>query len=698
MFNKINFEKNYDGTFNLLIYYSSTSDTEFGLEFLSPEKLKNNISNVLSYVRKNADKMKIDSVKIIVNGGIIATMALSTFMNVYGAESKYSMAYLYSGTPTQQISYIDRTNGALGTVSPSYFNINADGSLSINNISTELIDHAHSQGMKVIPFLSNHWDRNAGIIALSDTDGLSTQIANYISQYNLDGINVDIENVTEAQKDQYTDFVAKLRAKIPAGKEVSVAVAANPNNWLTGWHGSYDYTNLAINSDHLMIMAYDEHWQGSAAGPVSSISFVENSIKYALTKTTGDKIVIGLPFYGRIWSENNSFNGNGITLDKINDIITAYNATVTYDTASQSAKAVFTISSSDPVSTLSGKTLTPGTYTIWYENEASIQAKMSLISKYNLKGVGAWALGQEPSSIWQNYSSWLNQTYTTTPAPTVSGTGIVNATVLNVRSSPSANSQILTTLKKGTTVTILSTSNGWYTIRLANGQTAYVSSNYITLNTSSSTPSTNASTGIVNTAVLNVRNSPSTSSKVISTLKKGTSVTILSTANGWHNIRLANGQTAYVSASYINNTTATTNTTPTQTTTKTGIVNTAVLNVRSSPSTSSKVLTTLKRGTSVNIISTSNGWHTIKLASGQIAYVSSPLVSLSSTTSTTSTTRKGIVNTAVLNVRSGPSTSYKVLTTLRRGASVNIISTSNGWHTIKLTSGQTAYVSSSLIK
>lgn len=637
MFNKINFEKNNDGTFNLLIYYSSTSDTEFGLEFLSPENLKNNINNVLSCVRKNANKMKIDTVKIIVNGGVIAAMALSTFMNVYGAElPKYSMAYLYSGTPTQQVSYISRTNGALNTVSPSYFNINADGSLSLGSISTELINYAHNQGMKVIPFLSNHWNRNAGIIALSNAENLSTDIANYIAQYNLDGINIDIENVTEVQKDQYTDFVAKLRAKIPAEKEVSVAVAANPNSWINGWQGSYDYTNLAKNSDYLMIMAYDEHWQGSTPGPVSSISFVENSIKYALSKTTPDKIVIGLPFYGRIWSEDNTFNGNGITLDKISSIITAYNATVTYDSTFQSVKAVFTISSNDPVSTLSGKTLTPGTYTVWYENDASIQAKMSLISKYDLKGVGAWALGQEPSSIWQNYSSWLNSTSqvtptptpttTVTPAPTISGTGIVNTAILNVRSAPSTNSRVLTTLKKGTAITILSTSNGWNTIRLANGQTAYVSSNYVNTNSPATTPTITTKTGTVNTSVLNVRSSPSTKSKVLTTLRRGASVNIISTSNGWHTIKLANGQTAYVSSSLV--TTKTTTTTTSTATSKTGIVNTAVLNVRSSPSTNSRVLRTLKRGTSVNIVGTTNGWYTIKLTNGQTAYVSSSLVRL----------------------------------------------------------------------
>jgi spore germination protein YaaH len=138
-------------------------------------------------------------------------------MNIYGAEtSKYSMGYLYSGTTSEQISYISRTNNSINTVSPSYFDINADGSINVNIPSTELIDYAHSQGLKVIPFLSNHWNRNAGIAALQNADTLSTEIANYIAVYNLDGINVDIENVTESERDLYTNFVAALRQKVPA--------------------------------------------------------------------------------------------------------------------------------------------------------------------------------------------------------------------------------------------------------------------------------------------------------------------------------------------------------------------------------------------------------------------------------------------------------------------------------------------------
>ncbi len=77
----------------------------------------------------------------------------------------------------------------------------------------------HAKGIKVVPFLSNHWDRTAGINALKDVETLSTQIADDIEKYNLDGVNVDIENVTHEQRDQYTQLVKLLQEKFQVIKK-----------------------------------------------------------------------------------------------------------------------------------------------------------------------------------------------------------------------------------------------------------------------------------------------------------------------------------------------------------------------------------------------------------------------------------------------------------------------------------------------
>ena len=187
----------------------------------------------------------------------------------------------------------------------------------------------------------------------------------------LDGVNVDIENVTETEKDAYTRLVAALRQRIPREKEVSVAVAANPKGWTTGWHGSYDYKSLAEYADYLMIMAYDESWNGSSEGPVASYNFVERSIQYARRYVPAEKIVLGVPFYGRIWSSDGNLKGHGISLDVLSRMLPDYNATITYDETYQSPKAEFTVKQGDKEYIVNGKALAPGRYTVWFEDERS---------------------------------------------------------------------------------------------------------------------------------------------------------------------------------------------------------------------------------------------------------------------------------------------------------------------------------------
>ncbi|WP_227793272.1 S-layer homology domain-containing protein [Paenibacillus guangzhouensis] len=348
-------------------------------------------------------------IKGAVIGLSIAAISLASMPKTEANNHRFAMSYIYFGKPDQYLQAVNQTKGSLDMVSPSYFDLNDNGSLQLTDaVDPKFVEEMHKQGMKVVPFLSNHWDRKLGIAALNNREALTKQIAAAIEKYNLDGVNVDIENVTEKQRDDYTALVKMLRAAIPANKEVSVAVAANPDGWNTGWHGSYDYAALGKVSDYLMLMTYDESYEGGEPGPVASLPFVKKSIEYALKHVPSDKIVMGIPFYGRYWKSDGSIQGLGIQNTVVNSLIEKYNGKVVFDAASQSPKATFTIPASDPGASVHGKRITAGTYTVWYENEQSIKAKLGLVQKYNLKGAGNWSLNEESGNTWDYYSKWLN--------------------------------------------------------------------------------------------------------------------------------------------------------------------------------------------------------------------------------------------------------------------------------------------------
>jgi len=344
---------------------------------------------------------------------------LSTKVEIYASkasdnknEYRFNMSYIYFGSTNGYINSVDKTKDTLDEISPNYFELNSNGSLKLTyKIDIDFIEEMHSRNIRVVPFLSNHWDYQLGRAALNNRIELVKQIVKAIEYYNLDGVNVDLENLKESDRNDYTDFVKRLRENLPSDKIVAVAVAPNPWGINKGWQGSYDYKALGEYSDYLMIMAYDEHYEGGIAGPVASYDFVENSIKYALKYVPKEKIVLGLPFYGRMWKQGDIVGGQGVSLTTINALIERYNGKVYFDNNYKSPKAVITINPWDSKPVVMGRVLGAGVYTIWFENEASIKYKLQLINKYDIKGTGSWSLGQETPDTWDYYDLWLNGYY-----------------------------------------------------------------------------------------------------------------------------------------------------------------------------------------------------------------------------------------------------------------------------------------------
>ncbi len=340
-----------------------------------------------------------------------AALVVSALLLSEATAQRFSMSYLYFGTPAAYVERVERTRGSLDEISPNYFNLNTDGTLNFTGGSSakSFVAEMHRQGVRVVPFLSNHWDRALGQRALENREKLAEQIAQAIQEYNLDGINVDIENVTHQERNAYSAFVELLRKKLPSDKIIGVAVAANPYGYTQGWQGSYDYSRLSKAADYLMLMTYDEHYQGGPPGPVASRDFQEKSIQYALRHVPAEQIVLGLPFFGRIWSDSGTvMNGHGVSESQIHELLALYRGSVTQDAASGSTRAKITVTESDQKPVINGVTLTPGTYTIWYESEQSKKRLLSLVEQYNLLGAGSWSLGQEDPQTWDYYTLWLN--------------------------------------------------------------------------------------------------------------------------------------------------------------------------------------------------------------------------------------------------------------------------------------------------
>ena len=220
----------------------------------------------------------------------------------------------------------------------------------------------------------------------------------------------------------------------------------------------------------------------------------------------------------------------------------------------------------------------------------------------------------------------------------------VTASSLNFRSGPSTSHSIIGSLQKGQQVEYISESGSWAKVKY-NGVTGYVHGDYLTKSTSTGISTSQGTTQYVNsTSGLNVRSGAGTTYSKLGTLEYKEKVTVLSTSNGWAKINY-NGQTGYVSSSYLQTivpggTTSENNNSSTTTTVK--YVNaTSGLNVRSGAGTSYSKIGSLDYKEKVTVLSTSNGWAKINYK-GQAGYVSSSY--LQSTVPSGSTSNSGSNN------------------------------------------------------
>jgi len=326
---------------------------------------------------------------------------------------KVSLTYLFGATSDQYLAMLAKTQNSLNTVCPDFFGVDGEGGLLTappSKLNRPFIEEVHRQNIRIVPFISNHWNRELGVAALNNRDNLSDQIARVVDMYNLDGVDINIENVTHEHRDMYSDFARLLREKIPRGKIVSSAVAANPRGFTVGWHGSYDYKRLSEYCDYLMIMNYDESFRGGPEGPVSSSVFFNGSIRYAFAQgVPKEKIVSGIPFFGRYWKKGEATGGIGLAARDVEFLLANYQSSYYFDTATQSARAIVTIKPGEPEPPIwGGRWLTAGTYTIWYDSPQATKYKLGVINGYDLLGAGSWALGQEILSIWDFYKTALN--------------------------------------------------------------------------------------------------------------------------------------------------------------------------------------------------------------------------------------------------------------------------------------------------
>jgi len=238
------------------------------------------------------------------------------------------------------------------------------------------------------------------------------KLEQWVTQYQLDGISFDFENMDPKNAQAFTALVEQTKKRLGADCVVSVAVTVptaspQPNNW---WQ-CYDRAGLSAVCDYIAIMTYDGN--NGMVSPVAGLPWTKQSIELTLKEVPSGKILLGVPFYGVAFigprnEETNlpmweSRDGRySITPQSVDAILqkgeyTISDTTYTVDQWEQKGvwdenECVYRYQFTDTRGNL---------HVLWCDDPRSMEEKGALCRTYHLGGAAVWRKGQGGPDMWQ---------------------------------------------------------------------------------------------------------------------------------------------------------------------------------------------------------------------------------------------------------------------------------------------------------
>ena len=285
------------------------------------------------------------------------------------------------------------THKGLDVLVPTWFSFENENGDIKNIADINYVNWAHENNYQVWALITDNFDSKISKSILKSTttrEHVIKQLLAFVSIYNLDGINIDFESVPNDCGEYFIQFLRELG---PLLKEQGAILSVDtfvPKPWTN----HYNRKEIGKIADYVIVMGYDEHYAGSkTSGSVASISWSREAITSTLNQgVPKEKLILGIPFYTRIWTEEYTENGFKLS-SKAYGMDAAYNFIL-----ERNGKFEWL----ENIGQYYGEvTQDNKTYKVWLEDETSIKKRLDLVLKYDIAGVGSWKRGLEVPYIWE---------------------------------------------------------------------------------------------------------------------------------------------------------------------------------------------------------------------------------------------------------------------------------------------------------
>lgn len=290
-------------------------------------------------------------------------------------------------------NFTEDSDGILNVYCPTWFSL-ADTGGGLDDLSDrDYVDRAHSDGYLVWAMFADTSAEFAEQVLThtSTRQRVEDDVIGRIISNGMDGLNIDFEHINSSYGNAYLQFL----------RELSIKCRQNDLYFSVDNYAPYEYNacyhieEQGTLCDYVFLMAYDDYVGSGDVGPNSSLTFVREVLELTLSKVSAsEKVVVGLPFYSRVWArtDEGTLTRKEYTMDNAWDLMREVDEDPEWDSESGTWTTEYTISDT--------------TYYAWLEDEATIREKLNLVKEYDVGGVAFWCLGQEFTSVWDEVAGY----------------------------------------------------------------------------------------------------------------------------------------------------------------------------------------------------------------------------------------------------------------------------------------------------
>ncbi len=312
-------------------------------------------------------------------------------------------AAFYVAWDPQSFYSLERNISKLNLVIPEWFFIDPTADTMYTSIDKKALTLMKKAGVQIMPILSNNYKRlfrgetvHRILTTPAKRERLINDIIFQLKKNEFAGVNVDLEELVESDDAVLVAFQKELYEKLHA-QNLLVTQDVIPFN------DDYNFKALAKYNDYLILMAYDEHHDESAPGPISSQRWIQAALDKMDKLVPANKIILGMASYGYDWAlpgkgkKKKPLKATDVTYQEALANARDSDAKIDFDNDTYNLNYRY----------YDGEDVL---HEVHFTDAATNFNTLRFATEYRLAGTALWRLGNEDSRVWEFYNKNMSKT------------------------------------------------------------------------------------------------------------------------------------------------------------------------------------------------------------------------------------------------------------------------------------------------